>query len=82
MSYTNGAAVLGELVPCEPLIYTSKGNVPVDSLIYSKEWKVDENFVSFLEFWHDADGVRVKNNVHMCALMGLPAVGGAQATMQ
>ena len=81
MTYTNGAAVLGELVPCEPLIYTSKGNVPVDSLTYKKDWKVDENFVTFREFWYDADGNLVKNNVHMFALQGLAVMGGAQATM-
>ena len=80
MTYTNGAAVLGELVPCEPLIYTSKGNVPVDSLTYKKDWKVDENFVTFREFWYDTDGNLVKNNVHMFALQGL-VMGGAQATM-
>ena len=81
MTYTNGAAVLGELVPCEPLIYTSKGNVPVDSLTYKKDWKVDENFVTFREFWYDADGNLVKNNVHMFSLQGLTVMGGAQATM-
>ena len=81
MTYTNGSTVLSELVPCEPLIYTSKGNVPVESLIYTKEWKVDDNFVTFREFWHDSEGTLVKNNVHMCALQGLPVMGGAQATM-
>ena len=82
MTYTNGSTVLSELVPCEPLIYTSKGNVPVDSLIYSKEWKVDQNFVTFCEFWHDSEGTLVKNNVHVFALQGLQAMGGAQAAMQ
>jgi hypothetical protein len=81
MTYTNGAAVLGELVPGEPLIYTSKGNVPIDSLTYTKDWKVDESFVIFREFWHDSDGNIVKNNVHMFALQGLAVMGGAQATM-
>jgi hypothetical protein len=36
-----------------PLIYTSKGNVPVDSLQYSKDWRFTDELVVFLEEWRD-----------------------------
>lgn len=65
----------------EPLIYTSKGNVPVNSLVYSKEWQITEELVIFREFWTDEAGELVKNNVHMYALKGLPPLGAAQAVM-
>lgn len=65
-----------------PLIYTAKGNVPVDSLDYSKEWEFGEEIVWFREFWRDREtGEIVKNNVHGYALKGLPPLGAAQAQM-
>ena len=65
-----------------PLIYTAKGNVPVDSLDYTKEWEFGDDVVWFREFWHDREtGELVKNNVHGYALKGLPLLGAAQAQM-
>jgi hypothetical protein len=65
----------------KPLIWTSKGNVPEDSLTYEKDWEVTDELVVFKEFWRDGTGAIVKNNVHMYALKGLPALGAVQAAM-
>jgi hypothetical protein len=65
----------------EPLIYTSKGNVPVDSLSYEKDWQITDDFIVFTEVWRDDAGAIVKNNVHMYALKGLPPLGVVQTQM-
>jgi hypothetical protein len=65
-----------------PLIYTSKGNVPVESLSYEKDWLIDDDLIVFTEVWRDDTGAIVKNNVHMYAKKGLPQLGAVQAAMQ
>lgn len=65
----------------EPLIYTSKGNVPISSLTYEKAWDLtDPRIIFFYEWWKDEDGNVVKNNVHGCVKEGL-VIGGEQAAM-
>jgi hypothetical protein len=64
-----------------PLIYTSNGNVPVDSLSYEKDWQITDDLIVFTEVWRDDSGAIVKNNVHMYAKKGLPALGATQAVM-
>ena len=65
----------------EPLIWTSKGNVPIAELEYTKEWQDNEDFIIFAEAWRDSTGTVVKNNVHMYSKKGLPPLGGEQAQM-
>jgi hypothetical protein len=62
-----------------PLIFTSKGNVPVDSLRYEHRWQDNAKCVVLQEFWFDGDEI-VKNNVHVMAKDGL-VIGGEQAQM-
>lgn len=64
----------------EPLIYTKNGNVPEKSLRYEKEWLVGGEIIMFREFWYDAEGDLVKNNVHAYATKGLQ-IGAEQAVM-
>jgi hypothetical protein len=64
-----------------PLIATKNGNVLENTLTYRHQWIVNEDFIQFLEFWEDATGDIVKNNVHMYALKGGPAIGGQQAVV-
>jgi hypothetical protein len=64
-----------------PLIYTSKGNVPVDSLTYAKGWQITDDTIIFAEEWRDETGEVVKNNVHVYAKKGLPPLGAEQAQM-
>jgi len=61
-----------------PLIFTSKGNVPIASLTYEHNWEMSEEFVKFSEVWRDDTGAIVKNNMHMYSLKGLPPIGGEQ----
>lgn len=65
-----------------PLIYTSKGNVLESTLTYEHRWVITDDFIQLLECWKDESGEIVKNNVHMYALRGGPAIGGQQAAMQ
>ena len=58
-----------------PMIYTSEGNVPIDSVTYKYEWSRDTDNIYFKEAWFNADGKLVKNNVHMYALNGISMQG-------
>lgn len=46
-----------------PLIYTNRGNIPIDSLQYMPKWEFDPRGISFIEEYH-LEGVLVKSNVH------------------
>ena len=59
-----------------PLIWTSKGNVPIDSLRYEHEWREDDQYIFFLERWFDGEEL-VKNNTHGYVKQGV-TMGGAQ----
>lgn len=57
----------------EPLIYTSKGNVPVSSLTYETEWTVNDAFIQFVERHRDASGEVVKESAHVYDRVGISA---------
>lgn len=63
-----------------PLIYTSKGNVPIDSLRYEHEWENNDEMVILKERWFDQSGELVKNNFHGLSKKPL-TIGGEQAAM-
>ncbi|CAB4126887.1 hypothetical protein UFOVP84_31 [uncultured Caudovirales phage] len=46
-----------------PLIFTSKGNLPVDALRYENSWIVQESYIIFNEKWL-LDDELVKSNSH------------------
>ena len=57
-----------------PLIYTSKGNLPIDSLQERVLWSDnDEETVCAHEFWLDKECV--KRSVHIYKRQGLNVVG-------
>jgi hypothetical protein len=56
----------------EPLIYTSKGNLPISSLKYRHEWAEDEVAITFIEEY-SLDGEVVKRNAHARLKKGLDA---------
>jgi hypothetical protein len=62
-----------------PLIFTSKGNVPIDSLRYEHEWIDSPEMLIFHERWFDGSEL-VKNNAHAYAKQAL-TIGGEQAAM-
>lgn len=47
-----------------PLIWTSKGNLPVDSLRYVPLWTIADNAVEFVEEYYLGDEL-VRRNVHI-----------------
>lgn len=57
----------------EPLIYTSKGNLPLNSLEYSHKWEDLETCIKFSETY-TLDGEVVKQSAHVLMKTGL-AVG-------
>lgn len=60
-----------------PLIYTSKGNLPVDSLIYETRWEDAPDFIKFTEVYMLGDEV-VKESAHIYSKRGLMTDAVAQ----
>lgn len=58
----------------EPLIYTSKGNLPIASLQYQTAWDVQPNYIKFMERY-SLDGEVVKESAHIYDTHG--ALAGA-----
>jgi len=55
----------------EPLIWTTKGNVPVSSLEYETKWVIAPgDFVKLVEEYRLGDEV-VRSNAHVLSLRGL-----------
>ena len=62
-----------------PLIWTTKGNVPVDSLQYETAWEVvPGEFIKFVETYREGDEV-VKQNAHIYSLKSLFSEAQAQS---
>lgn len=61
----------------EPLIYTSKGNVPIASLTYQTAWEVTDAFCKFSERYLDASGETVKESHHVYDRNGVFGAGSA-----
>jgi hypothetical protein len=61
----------------EPLIYTSKGNVPIASLTYETAWDVQDAYIKFVERYRDASGEVVKESAHVYDRQGVQAFGVA-----
>lgn len=60
-----------------PLIYTSKGNVPIDSLTYQVRWEVEDSYIKFVERHLDATGEVVKESAHVYDRLGVSGLGVA-----
>jgi hypothetical protein len=60
----------------EPLIWTSKGNLPLSSLAYKTSWEDTPTYTAFVEE-HTLDGEVVKRSVHVMAKQGFELAGAA-----
>ena len=60
-----------------PLIYTSKGNLPVDSLQYLTQWEDAPDYMKFTEIYL-LDGEIVKQNAHIYKKTGFFSEAVAQ----
>ncbi len=58
----------------EPLIFTTKGNVPVAQLTYRTAWVVNDDFIKFTEQHLLGDEV-VKESAHVFDRKGASAAG-------
>jgi hypothetical protein len=54
-----------------PLIWTSKGNLPISDLEYSMQWAETEDYIKFIETYKQDDEI-VKQSVHTLLKKGLP----------
>ncbi len=59
----------------EPLIWTSKGNLPIASLTYRHEWIDNENETTLVEEYRLGDEI-VKRSVHVHLKKGVAALAG------
>lgn len=59
----------------EPLIYTSKGNVPVAVLKYETAWDDQPHYIKFVERYRDESGEVVKESAHVYSKAGVFAEG-------
>ena len=50
--------------PYKPLMWTIRGNVPVDSLKYEHRWTETDDETVFEELWYFSDGTLARNNCH------------------
>lgn len=57
----------------EPLIYTSKGNLPIASLKLSTQWDFSKEYVKLIERYTDANGEVVRESAHVFHYAGLAA---------
>lgn len=55
----------------EPLIFTSKGNVPLSTLTLETEWDLQETYIKFVERYRDETGEVVKESAHVYSKLGL-----------
>ena len=60
----------------EPLIWTTKGNLPAASLKHETEWRVSPEQIIFIERY-TLDGETVKESSHVCVLTGVSITGEA-----
>ncbi len=57
-----------------PLIFTTKGNIPLDGLKHEVEWRFNDGCVVFIERYF-LDGEMVKESSHAKLLTGVAALG-------
>ena len=56
-----------------PLIWTSKGNLPISSMEYETKWEKTDTYVKFIEI-HRLDGEIVREAAHVLALQPLTSM--------
>lgn len=57
----------------KPLIWTAKGNLPVEDLTYQTAWDITDAYIKFVERYLDASGEVVKESAHVYDKKGLSA---------
>ena len=65
----------------EPLIWTSKGNIPMAGLVHQVAWDITPEQILFVESYL-LDGEVVKQSSHVHILTGAQAIGEAANLME
>ena len=60
----------------DPLIFTTKGNIPVSSLRHEVEWRIGTEQIIFVERYYDGEEI-VKESTHVKVLTGVAMSGEA-----
>lgn len=60
----------------EPLLWTSKGNIPLADLKHEVEWRVSPEQIVFIERYYQGDEI-VKESAHIKILQGAAMSGEA-----
>ena len=53
----------------DPMIYTSRGNLPIESLQYATRWEDSVDYIKFVEVY-TFDGEVVRDRLHLRAPVG------------
>lgn len=61
----------------KPMIWTAKGNLPIEDLTYQTAWDVQDTYIKFVERYLDASGEVVKESAHVYDKVGFSARGAA-----
>jgi hypothetical protein len=56
----------------QPLIHTTKGNLPIESLAYSHKWEKNPDYIKFTETYKLGDEI-VRESVHVLGIKPLEA---------
>jgi hypothetical protein len=62
-----------------PLIYTSRGNLPLADLTVEAQWFLDPQYVKLVERYRAADGEVVRESAHVYSLLGVAGEGVASS---
>ena len=60
-----------------PLIFTSKGNLPIDSLRLETNWDIQDGYSKFSERYRDEAGDIVRESAHVYDRRGVFSEGEA-----
>jgi len=52
-----------------PLIWTERGNLPLEALQYDARWEVTDDYIKFIEVYR-SDGEVVRESAHVLSLKG------------
>jgi hypothetical protein len=58
----------------KPLIFTTKGNLELDTLTHKVEWRQSSEQIVFIETYK-LNGEIVKESSHVCILTGVAPIG-------
>ncbi len=56
----------------EPMIYTTKGNIPISELAYATRWEVTDDYIKLVETY-SLGGEVVRESAHVLTKRGLTA---------